>query len=358
MDTVSSDNPVSQALRQFLNQRPDLFQGKRLLVFALSEPYALDATDISKLSAYYALYSRSSSFIEIAARILFHEVQPIGHLPVSVPGIGYEILEATSPDPNQTIHIYQEEQGAALGTGTQTPVPITTVLKIGDPIYVVSGLIVDHNGNPVPDGTIVRFTLYHAGDNIPAQIVEPTTTQGIARGKLLVDQIGEITIRADSGSATTSDVLTFEIPPENVTATPQVSTPSPTSSPSPTVRPTNTPTSTPQVTPMLVNPADQGNINFGDWLLALVVAAVVGGSNYWITNQKHGLRWGVRAALLPLIGGMLTYVYLAIKMPGSASVMRQMGNWAVFVFVLLGAGVGAGAMWLWQALELRSIKTA
>ena len=108
MDTVSTNIPNSQALLQFLDLRPDLIQGKNLIVFALSEPYALDATDISKLTAYYALYSRSSSFIDIAARILFHEIQPSGHLPVSVPGIGYEILEATSPDPNQVIHIFIE----------------------------------------------------------------------------------------------------------------------------------------------------------------------------------------------------------------------------------------------------------
>src|SRR5665647_2103049 len=112
MITFSVTNPTPLPLRQFLDLRPDLIQGKHLIVFALSEPYALDATDISKLSAYYALYSRSSSFIEIAARILFHEIQPSGHLPVSVPGIGYEILEATSPDPNQVIHIYQDIQGS------------------------------------------------------------------------------------------------------------------------------------------------------------------------------------------------------------------------------------------------------
>jgi beta-N-acetylhexosaminidase len=57
MDTVSTAIPNSQALLQFLDIRPDLIQGKHLIVFALSEPYALDATDISKLSAYYALYS-------------------------------------------------------------------------------------------------------------------------------------------------------------------------------------------------------------------------------------------------------------------------------------------------------------
>ncbi len=184
MDTVSNDVPVSLALRQFLDLRPDLIQGKHLIVFALSEPYALDATDISKLSAYYALYSRSSSFIEIAARILFHEIQPSGHLPVSVPGIGYEILEATSPDPSQVIHIYQDIPVSPPGEGTETPSPTPTSMTVGNSISVVTGIILDHNENQVPDGTIVQFSLYHSSEGVPSQIVESQTSQGIARASL------------------------------------------------------------------------------------------------------------------------------------------------------------------------------
>lgn len=358
MDNVSSDFPVSQALRLFLDQRPDLIQGKRLIVFALSEPYALDATDISKLSAYYALYSRSSSFIEIAARILFHEIQPTGHLPVSVPGISYEILEATSPDPNQVIHIYQEQQGIPTTEGTQTPAPTSTPMKIGDQISIISGIIVDHNGNLVPDGTIVRFILYHDGDTVPTQIVEEQTLQGIAKVSLPIDQSGEINVKAESGSATTSDVLTFEIPPESITATPQSATQSPSISPSPTIEQTSTPLTTPLVTTTPENTPDHGNINFGDWLVALIVAGIISGGNYWFTNQRSGLRWGVRAALIPLIVGMLTYTYLAINLPGSASMLGHMGTWGVLLIVFLGAGAGAGAVWIWQMMELKKVKPA
>jgi beta-N-acetylhexosaminidase len=182
MDNVSSDLPYSQALRQFLDLRPDLIQGKRIIVFALSEPYALDATDISKLSAYYALYSRSSSFIEIAARILFHEIQPNGHLPVSVPGIGYEILEATSPDPNQVIHIYQDIPGLIPIEGTQTPgvTPTITSYRIGM-LFRISGIIRSQR-KPSARWHSCQFVLFHDNESVPAQIVESPTSQGIARG--------------------------------------------------------------------------------------------------------------------------------------------------------------------------------
>jgi beta-N-acetylhexosaminidase len=358
MDSVSTDIPVSQALRQFLDQRPDLIQGKHVIVFTLSEPYALDATDISKLSAYYALYSRSSSFIEIAARILFHEIQPSGHLPVSVPGIGYEILEATSPDPNQVIHIYQEIPGSQPGEGTQTPAPVNVSFKIGDQVSLISGVILDHNGNQVPDGTIVRFTLFHNGDSVPAQIAESQTSQGIARGKLLIDQSGEILVKADSGAATASDTLTFEIPPELITATLEPPTLTPTLPPTATTIPTSTLTATPQATPTPVTSPAGIDINFGDWLLALLVAGAISGGNYWITSQKRGLRWGVRAAMIPLIAGLFTYIYLAANMPGSASLVKQMGTGGIVLIVFLGSIIGAGAAWLWQMLELRTIRPA
>jgi beta-N-acetylhexosaminidase len=360
MDTVTKDVPVSQALRQFLDLRPDLLQGKHLIVFALSEPYALDATDISKLSAYYALYSRSTSFIEIAARILFHEIQPIGHLPVSVPGIGYEILEATSPDPNQIIHIYQDIQTSPPTEETPTPgvTPTEVSLRIGDLISVVSGIVLDHNGNQVPDGTIVRFLLYHNGESVPAQIVETQTSQGIAKGNLTIDQSGEINIRAESGSAVESDILTFEIPPETITSTTLPPTQTATQTPTATIIPTDTPTSTPIPTSIPINIPVQGNVNFGDWLIALIVIAVISGTNYWIQNVKSGLRWGVRAALLPLIGGMVTYIYLAIKLPGSESMIKQMGVWGVMLIVFIGAMIGAGVVWIWQMMEFRHIKPA
>ena len=356
MDSVSNDVPASQALRQFLDLRPDLIQGKRIIVFAMSEPYALDATDISKLSAYYALYSRSSSFIEIAARILFHEIQPSGHLPVSVPGIGYEILEATSPDPNQVIHIYQDITGVNQSEGTQTPAPTEKPLRIGDPISIISGIVLDYNGNKVPDGTIIRFTLYHDGESVPAQIVESQTSQGIAKANMMIDQSGEIIIRADSGSAVNSDVLTFEIPPESITPTALADTQTPTPSLTPTILPTDTPTNTPEATVIPTNPPQQGNIQFGDWLVALLLATTISGANYWIINLRSGLRWGVRAALLPIIGGMFMYIYLAGNMPGSETTLKALGTWGVVLFVLIGAAIGAAGSWIWQMMELRKIK--
>ena len=101
----SNDRPESQALRRLLSERPDLLRNKRVVVFAINAPYYLDATDISKITAYYGLYSKVTPFAEVAAKVLFQELTPSGALPVSVPGIGYDLISATKPDPTQVISL-------------------------------------------------------------------------------------------------------------------------------------------------------------------------------------------------------------------------------------------------------------
>src|SRR5512133_2113153 len=94
-----SGQQETQAFRQLLSGRPDLLRNKKVVVFAFDAPYYLDATDISKISAYYGLYSKSAPFIDVTARILFQELSATAALPVSVPGIGYDLSRATAPDP-------------------------------------------------------------------------------------------------------------------------------------------------------------------------------------------------------------------------------------------------------------------
>ncbi len=108
-------------LRRFLSERQDLLRDKRIVVFAFNAPYFLDATDISKLTAYYCLYSKSAPFVEVAARLLFRELSPVGSLPVSVPGIGYDLFTATTPDPNQVIGLSMDHVTCSCPTASVTP---------------------------------------------------------------------------------------------------------------------------------------------------------------------------------------------------------------------------------------------
>ena len=86
------------------------------------------------------------------------------------------------------------------------------LFKIGDTIAIRTGVINDHNGNPVPDGTVVHFsmTLTGEGGSILQQ-ADANTTNGIARVSFGLDKPGLLEIRATSDPATLSEVLQLDV---------------------------------------------------------------------------------------------------------------------------------------------------
>jgi beta-N-acetylhexosaminidase len=345
MLNVSTNAPASQALSRFLAERPDLFRQKKLVVFAFDAPYYLDATEVSKLNAYYGLYSKTPQFVEIAARLLFGELPaPAGDLPVSVPGVDYDLISATAPDPAQVIQLFLDrpEPGIVEDTATPEPTP-SPEFVIGDLIAVRTGTILDHNGHPVPDDTPVQFYLTVGGEIIPQNA---TTRSGIARTTFLVEISGTLEIRAESIDAKDSTVIRFDIPPEGGLVTGAASTSLPTESPSPAPSPTLTPTV--QLAPQ---PASNDQTDLGDWILALLVTGGIASGVYWLTALFGIVRWGIRAGFLALIGGLLAYTYLAFGMPGSSEILQSAGTWGVLLITVLGASVGWGAAWGWQQFE-------
>jgi beta-N-acetylhexosaminidase len=350
---VNTSDPTSYAMRDFLNARPDLIQGKHVIAFALNAPYFLDATEISKLTAFYGLYSRSPKFIEVAARLLFHEIQPTGNLPVSVPGVGYDLKFTTLPDPDQTIQIFLDipPNGDTAETPTPEATPAIPELRIGDTIPVRTGVILDHNGHIVPDDTIVRFIMTHGAENTVSQSVDAKTVQGIAKATFLVDSQGPIEIRVESDPAKNSDRLQFVVPPTNVTPTITPSpTRTPTETPTPTVTETITPTLEPTPTPDVLPPPPK--VGFSDWLIALFAAGAAAGLNYWLSGLGGQVRWAVRGASLALIGGLIAYVYLALEMPGSTSVIANAGSLGVLIVILIGSVIGGSSSWVWRQVSL------
>jgi beta-N-acetylhexosaminidase len=344
---LDSNYPANQALYRFLAQRPDLFQGKRLIVFAFNAPYFLDATDISKLTAYYGLYSKAPSFIDVAARLLFKELRPEGSLPVSVAGTGYDLISATMPDPNQviplTLDIPSQAGTTAIVTATPEPLP-TPAYQIGDLIPVKAGVILDHNGHPVPDGTPVTFIVTSKGDTnaLPQAI---TTKSGIATTKIQIPDSGTIEIRVESEPAKKSDILHFEIPPGNGVV----------ASETPTVQPTLTPsvTSSPTAPPTAITTATNSTPprpNFFDWLIAITIASVIGFLSFRITAYMGLVRWGVRGGFLAVIGGLLAYSLLVIGSKGSHDFLQSSGGWGVILITLIGSVTGVLIAWLWRTL--------
>ncbi len=342
---VNSDTPTSRALSRFLAERPDLFRDKKLIVFAFNAPYYLDATEISKITAYYGLYSKTLPFVEIAARLLYGEIPaPPGSLPVSVPGVGYDLISATSPNPSQIIPLALDiPQTTEPTTLPLTPTP-TPEFKVGDLIAVRTGIILDHNGHPVPDYTPVQFILTNADKSLTYQ--NEVTINGIARTTFLIRNPGTVEIRVESEPAKNSEILRFDVHP----ITPTESSPSPPApsaeptTPEPTMIPTAILTETP--TPLSGHQPD-----IGDWFLAFLASTGLGLIVYRLTFLPGTIHWKTRAALLAQIGGMLAYLYLLFSLPGSQFLSQSMGRWGVLLIAIIGGGIGWMAVFLWRWSE-------
>jgi beta-N-acetylhexosaminidase len=336
-------------LRRFLSERQDLLRDKRIVVFAFNAPYFLDATDISKLTAYYCLYSKSEPFVEVAARLLFRELSPVGSLPVSVPGIVYDLFTATTPDPAQVIGLAMDMSPIPSPSLSVTPEATSTPsFRVGDTVTVKTSVILDHNGHPVPDGTGVRFNIVLSGEGGVVQQLDAATVQGVAGASFSIDRPGLLEIRAESDPAFTSVVYQLTVSNEGFSVT--VVAPTPNISPTPTTQVIVTPESTPIPLPVEASPG------FGGWFGMLVILGGLGTFAYWFGNHFDTSRWALRWALCIIVGGLLAYSYLAIRLPGAAVYIQKNGWFGIMGVVILGAMVGFGIGYTWQKLTKGSKK--
>jgi beta-N-acetylhexosaminidase len=337
-----SDGQIN-ILRRFFAERPNLIRNRNVILFSFTAPYYLDATDISKLTAYYALYSKQPAFVDAAARILFQQAAVQGASPVSIPAIEYDLIEQTSPDPDQVIPLQldQEEPPIAELDGTVTPEPTEVPsYMIGDSISVRAGPILDHNQHLVPDGTVVQFTMSprDEGGGI-LQLVEVTTTDGVARTSFEIDNPGSVEVRVVSEPAVISDVLQFDATDEGVAVT---VVPVITQTPEP-----RTPTATVVPENNFISP--EGYPRTGIWFLVLL--GVFGSAllTYWAVSRMITLRWGVRFALSVLVGGFGAYNYLALGFPRALEWVSSDsgGPFGVLLFTLAGEALGIILTWVW-----------
>ena len=344
--------PQAVALRRFLSERQDLLRNKRVVLFAFNAPYYLDATDISKVTAYYGLFSKSAPFVEVAARLLFQELTPVGTLPVSVPGIGYDLLSATAPDPGQVIQLYLDlpsvPTSTAMPTGTPDPTA-TPYFRVGDTVTVRTGVILDHNQHPVPDNTGVQFSLLQSGEGGVLQQVDAATVGGVARASFSIERAGLLEIHAASDPATTSVMLQLDITSEGVSVT--VVAPTSTAEPA-TLTPEITPT--PEETSQL--PTSEGYLGFSSWVTMVIFLGGLAYLALWLGGRLFSTRWGLRWAFCAILGGLLAYNYLAFGLPGSTVWINVSGLAGIVGVVILGAALGFTGGWLWAKAVSAPVK--
>jgi beta-N-acetylhexosaminidase len=325
LDYAPADHPTSGALKQFLRERADSLEGKNIVVLAYEAPYYLDTTEVSKLTAYYGIYSKSQPFIEASVRALFQDFGPTGRSPVTVEGVGYNLTRQLSPDPAQIIEVLRADQPPP---STGTPEPLN--LKVGDQLDVGTSIIRDRNGNPVPDGTPVVFRYQYTGTDLGGR-VETVTVGGMAEAIITLElPEGELQITATSDPALNSRPLVVRLTGETVefvtptpTSTPTPTpTPTPTSTPTPTLTPTSTPTPTPSPTAVVPEPPPpQPRVEWVDLGLALVGMFMAGGV-VWSVGKEIRLRDQashliLRVVLWSVVCGLAGYLYYGLDQPGS-----------------------------------------
>jgi beta-N-acetylhexosaminidase len=326
LDYSPDEYPSSLALKEFLREWTIGQATQNIIVMAHEAPYYLDATEVSKLSAYYGLYGKEQPFVDASARVLFQEYQPAGKSPVTVEGVGYDLGKQLLPDPEQVISVLWADQPPEVA-GT----PEAVHLEVGDPLRIRTSLIRDRNGNPVPDGTPVTFHYVYVDEELGGQ-VEAVAVDGIAETVLTLEHVGVLEIRATSDQAQNSRPLqvinqgeTTEIltptPTPTPTSTP-TATPAPTSTATPT--PTLTPTSTPRPTtePEVGPPArPEPRVQWSDLVWALVGMVAAGGVVIVVGRGAHVTAPMMtplsRAALLSGACGLAGYIYYGLGLPGS-----------------------------------------
>lgn len=342
-----NDQPSFQALERFLAERPDLFQQKRIIVFSFTAPYYLDATNISKLTAFYSLYSKTPQFVDTAAYLLFGELRPTGASPVSIPGIGYDLIEALFPDPLRLIPLELDlAQNAASGAETTPSPEPPPEYHIGDLLPLRTGVIQDHNGNPVPDGTPVTFIMT-SGVEATSIRQEEFSQDGIAKTVFIINVPGAIEVHAESENAV-SGILRFDIPSPISNGIEATVTEQPTSTPEPTA--TAIPVSIPP--PMTtIQPELPAQTGFTDWFIAILLALGISWSVYRLICLIGQAQWGLRAGFLSFASGMLAYSYLAFDLPGSQEWLSDSIARAVLIVTILGCFFGIFAGFIWKSIS-------
>jgi beta-N-acetylhexosaminidase len=339
LDYRPEEYPESAALRNFLAKRSDSLRDKRLVVLAFSAPYYLDTTEISKLTAYFGVYGKTAPFLEAAVRALFREFTPSGAPPVTISGINYELIRQLEPAPGQIISLGPAGPAADL-RGQQANI------RVGSSVILETGVIVDRNGHPVPDGTPVEFRLRYPAEALELAPKIETTVGGRARTVVTLDRTGELWITAQAGEAKDSTRIELRIGGGNIPGSIATVMPSPTPIPTATAIPVATETPSTMSASGAGGLAGRGagtaqpRVTLAAFLYALIGTVAAGGVAFTLhTRHTPGPRPSLQALVAVLwaaTAAWIGYLMYAIGwLPGASQLQAHGYSWAAGVIALL-----------------------
>ena len=205
-------------------------------------------------------------------------------------------------------------------------------------------IYLQHNNNPVPDDTEVRFYLSTVGDRsvIQREIVA-NTDAGVARAVFPIETQGNLAITARSEPATLSDTISLTIAGERPTETPTL-----TPEPSPTFTPTITPSLSSGEIPILPPDATGNQGKLINWILAISLGLTVSWLAYRASIVLGQVRWSIRIGFCVLIGGLVVYMYMTLGFPGGEWLFEKAGMLAGSIATIIGNGIGLLIAIIWK----------
>ncbi|MGB9301017.1 MAG: glycoside hydrolase family 3 N-terminal domain-containing protein [Anaerolineae bacterium] len=340
------DFPASGAVKDLLQVGGQYLSGKTVVAIAYDAPYHLDSVDVAKLTAYYAVYGKVGPCVEASFRPLFEmEFAATGAAPVDVPGVDYQLSSALQPAAGQTFGLER------LSPPSDQPLYVG-----GEALVVRTGVILDRNGNIVPDGTKVEFRGGYVGGDV---FVEPQvvtdTVSGVAGARFVLDApapAGLLQVSAESGEAVSDSLIVRVVLPVTPfpTFTPTATataTPTPTVTPVPPTPTKVVPTSTPPAPPP--RPASRPV----DWLDFLILAGGTVLGNVFGVRVRRGRRGGwereVQLILYGVALALVGYIMYGLGLLNPTSIMGLQGaapRAVLFFLSVLLAFLPSGAVWL------------
>jgi len=352
LDVDPIRNPASDVVKQFLRQQSERLGDKKIIVLALNAPYFLDSTEISKLTAYFGVYSKTQPFLESAIRALFRSYTPTGSPAVSVPGTRFrDLAERLSPDPQTDLLL-----SVSLNDTPIEPSPennaAAPIINIGSVIRLQVDRVLDHNGHPVPDGVPVQFHLAYENPEMTIPLEPTLTRNGNAIREVIVEQTGRLLISASAGDATTADVFALRIQDPIAEATANAmatdaeeaqNTESTATAPvAPTVASTSTNTiSAPEAG--IGPPPLEGTVTARNWAtldtLVIAMLTILVTLSMLLILQLHILPRSilVHNMLWATICGLAAYILFALGLlPGAGFLLNTLRLWSAAVVVFIG----------------------
>ena len=348
---INPEQTSSYALHNLLAENPSVLRDKNIIVFSFDVPYYFDATEISAFSAFYCLYSKLPSFVEVAARIIFQELTPQGASPVSISGIAYDLITAMTPAPDQIIPLLVDEDAAKSIMGEEGAEQINgdqentlPVFKLGDILPVMTGIIVDHNYHPVPDGTVVRFTMYEQGANTSIQQIESMTENGIANASVALQNAGLHEIRVESEPAISSQILLLDISEEEAIVSAIFPTPIPILEG--TLNIDELVTESPEID------LEEKNNKVSEWFVATVFSWILGVAIFYLLRDYFLIEDRIKISGSSIVGGLFNTAWFVLNFPGSSLRYGINGYitlcFSIFIGVLIGGAIGWIYIWILQ----------